>query len=350
MAPHLSSRSMRTTLIAGTLAVIALGGASAQNATVVAHAVGREGGEPLGFTTVSVPSHGIQRLTDESGTAVMRDLPPGEVRLRFRRIGFAPRDTVVTVAANETARIHVEMVRLAIRLPTVVVEGACTDRTPFEEKTPILAELFDQVRQNAERLVLLARERPFTIDASRERGPRGRGATPPTEAFARGPLPNEPYVPGRVHRRTGNTGVVKLPELADIADTAFTNNHCFWYAGQTRFGADSVIQVDFEPVPWLAKDVDLEGSVYLRVDGYRLVGMVTRLNRMPREFPNLVAYATRAHFDELVSGIPILAEWELTNTFRGSREPTVVETGRVTGVRWLEPPGRDTVRPPPRNN
>ena len=330
--------NVRTGFFASALAMSALNAAHAQNATVVARAVERDGGEPLGFTAVSVPTQGIQRLTNESGTILLRDLPPGEIGLRFRRIGFSPKDTVVIVAANDTARIRVEMARLAIPLPAVLVDGTCTDRTPFEERTPILAELFDQVKQNAERLVLLAKERPFTIQASHESGPRRRGAVPPTQAFSRGPLPDEPYVPGRVHRRMGNVGIVKLPELADVADTAFTNNHCFWYAGQTRFGADSVIRVDFEPVPWVAKGIDLEGSLYLRVDGYRLVGMVTRLNRTPREFPNLVAYATRARFNELVSGVPILAEWELTNTFRGSREPTVVETGRVTGVRWRDGP------------
>jgi hypothetical protein len=107
-----------------------------------------------------------------------------------------------------------------------------------------------------------------------------------------------------------------------------------------------VIRVDFEPVPWLANDVDLEGSIYLRVDDYRLVGMVTRLNRIPREFRNLSGYATRARFDELVSGVPVLAGWELTNTFRGAREPTVVERGRVLGVRWLDSTSapRDTLR------
>lgn len=346
-----TARAMRIALLAAILAVSVVRGAHAQNATVVARTVERDGGEPLGFTAVSVPTQGIERLTNEGGTIVLRDLPPGEIGLRFRRIGFAPTDTVVTVAANDTARIRVEMVRLALQLPAVVVDGRCTDRTPFEEKPTILAELFDQVRQNAERLVLLARERPFTIQWSEERGPRGGGRpTPATQVSSRGPLPDEPYVPGRVHRRVGKVGFVKLPELADIADTAFTNNHCFWYAGQTWFGADSVIQVDFEPVPWLANDVDLEGSVYLRVDGYRLVGMVTRLNRMPRDAPNLVAYGTRARFNELVSGIPILAEVELTNTFRGSREPTVVSTSRATGVRWLEPSKRDTVRPPQRTH
>lgn len=72
-----------------------------------------------------------------------------------------------------------------------------------------------------------------------------------------------------------------------------------------------MIRVDFEPVPSLAKGVDFEGSVYLRVDGYRLVGIVMRLNRMPPEFRNLVGFATRARVDELVPGIPVLAEWEI---------------------------------------
>jgi hypothetical protein len=31
---------------------------------------------------------------------VLTNLPPGEVRLRFRRIGYAPKDTAFTLAAN----------------------------------------------------------------------------------------------------------------------------------------------------------------------------------------------------------------------------------------------------------
>ena len=157
-----------------------------------------------------------------------------------------------------------------------------------------------------------------------------------TDTLVRTPLAVFPYVPKAIYRRFGNVWGVSLPELADVADTSFTNNHCFWYAGQERFASDSVIRVDFEPVPWLAKEVDLEGSLYLRVNGYQLVGMVTRLNRMPREFRRLDGYATRARFDELVPGVPVLAEWELTNTFRGARVPTVVETGRTMRIIWLD--------------
>src|SRR5688500_16233810 len=100
---------MRTGFFASALAMSVLSGAHAQNATVVARTVERRGGEPLGFTAVSVPTQGIQRLTTESGTIVLRDLTPGEIVLRFRRIGFAPTETVVTVAANDTAQIRVEM-------------------------------------------------------------------------------------------------------------------------------------------------------------------------------------------------------------------------------------------------
>jgi hypothetical protein len=343
---------VRPAFVAIACASTALSAARAQTAAVAGQVVAREAGEPLGFATASAPAHGVQRLASEAGTFTLPALPPGAVRLRFSRIGFAPKDTTLTLAAGGIARLRVELTRLALRLPTVAVNGACTDRTPFQERPADLAALFDQVRENAERMRLLTRERPFVFEATRVRGNRGDGDVPRTalvtDTVVRGPLPTNPYVPRRIYGRVGGVWGVKLPELADVADTAFTNNHCLWYAGQERFGADSAIRVDFEPVPWLAKAVDFEGSIYLRADGYQLVGMVTRLNRIPAEFRGLRGYATRARFAELVSGVPTLAEWELTNTFRGARGPTVVETGRVTGVRWLDSPEarRDTIGPP----
>jgi hypothetical protein len=88
----------------------------------------------------------------------------------------------------------------------------------------------------------------------------------------------------------------------------------------------------------------------VRVDGYQLVGMHTRLNRMPKEWDrNVVGYGRRARFQELVSGVPVLAEFEVTNTFRGSAIPVVNRRSRMIGVRWLAPPtARDTLRRPSR--
>jgi hypothetical protein len=333
---------MRIGFFAGLLVMSVLGEAHAQ-ATVFVRVVERDGRESPGFIAVSVPAQGIQRLTNESGTIVLRDLQPGRIALRFRRIGFAAKDTVITVGANDTARISVEMERIAIQLPTVLVNGTCTDRTPFEHRGPILSELLDQMKQNAERFVLLAKERPFTIQVAEERGPRGRGVAPQSLAYSRGPLPDQRYVPKRVLQFRNNVGYVTLPELADLADTAFTNNHCFTYAGKAPFGADSVLRIDFEPVPWLAKEVDLAGSLYLRADDYRLVEIVTHVTGMPRNV-GPAAHGALARFRELVSGIPILTQSETTNTFRGSREPVVVSTVRVTGVTWLVPTKRDSLR------
>jgi hypothetical protein len=322
--------------------------ARAQHATIIGRVVARESGEPVANASVSVLPDGVQRLGGENGAFTLRGLPPGEVQVRFRRIGFAPKDTALVVGANDTVRVTVTMSRLALVLPAVVVHGGCTDRTPFEDRPPVLAALFDQVIQNAERLRLLARERPFTIEMSETRGIPGRTQLI-TDTVVRGPLPQEPYKPRHILRDfqgRRNGSVVSL-ELTAIADTAFTNNHCLRYAGQERFGADSVIRVDFEPVPWLAREPDFEGSIFVRIDGYQLVGMETRLSRMPREWDrSVVGSSRRARFQEVVSGVPVLAEFESTNTFRGSVVPVINRTGRMIGVKWLAPPAtaRDTVR------
>ena len=61
-----------------------------------------------------------------------------------------------------------------------------------------------------------------------------------------------------MHRGDGDDAgrwMIAIPELPDFADTAFANNHCFRYAGQGRVDNDSVIRVEYEPVPWLDKEV-----------------------------------------------------------------------------------------------
>lgn len=94
-----------------------------------------------------------------------------------------------------------------------------------------------------------------------------------------------------------------LPELPDIADSAFTNNHCFRYAGQTRFESDSVIKVEFEPAQ------------------FRRSG--------------LQEYTVRARFSEIETGVPVLDQWELLNRFR-SPKLNFVEIGQVFNIQWTD--------------
>ncbi len=328
---------MRRSLATVALGLLALHTAGAQDGTILGHVVQKEGGAPLGYAAISVSPEGTQLYSSESGRFVLRAVSPGEVRVRIRRIGFAPIDTSLRVPAGDTARVRFEMSRLVIRLTEVVVNRACTDHTPREEKPEILAQLLDQVQQTAERARILTGQRRFVMRAVRESGFRAPGRKTRTDTVTRGPFPHDPYVPGRVLRRERGIDVVKLPELIDLADTTFTNNHCLWYAGQERFDSDSVIRVDFAPVPWLAKDVDLEGSLYVRVAGYQLVALVTRLNKIPEGLGALHEYSVRARFKDDADGVPVLAEWELVNTFLNGSAPWV-ETGRVTSVVWLDPP------------
>lgn len=334
---------MRSLLPAFLLATIAAP-LAAQGGTVRGAVTHRDLGQPLGYTTVVIPGLGRQQLTDENGGFVLRHLPPGELRLVFKRIAFVPWDTTIVVTAGATAELRVRMSRLALRLPSLVVEGRCTDTSPREEESEVMRQLFDQVNQNAARVRLMAEARPFVIDVMRTRGQRfpGGGFLPSgIEPVTRSPMPEHRYAPKQVIRRgTGkeaNEWHVLVPELPDFADTTFTNNHCFHYAGQTRFFGDSVIRVDYEPVPWLARETDIVGSMYLTVDGYRLVGTVTKLNRIPGQFrrSGLREFVVTARFAELVPGIPVLFHWELVNRFR-PRDPERIETGEVTGIRWRD--------------
>jgi hypothetical protein len=331
-------RSILGLLVFATISPVA---AHAQNAVVRGQVLQRDG-QPLPYATVTLLSQGTQHLTSDAGAFVLIDLPPGEVRLRFKRIGFAPKDTVVVVAPGATARIRVEMARLAIRLPEVVVSGRCTNETPFETRSPMLAELFDQVSQNAERMTLLATAKPFvmrTASVGGVRDPRKPFVPMRVDTTERGPLPVVRYEPKRVARRgTGSfagSWMIHVPELPDFADTAFTNNHCFRYAGQTRFEMDSVIAVEFEPVPWLDREVDIMGTIYLRVDDYQLVALEARTNRMPANSRHIADYTHRTRFKEVVPGIRVMFEWELMNVFRNG-SPPFVYSGKVFEIRWTD--------------
>jgi hypothetical protein len=335
--------AMRVSIVV-TAAVMSASSVVAQSATVSGEILLKETGQQLGFTTVSVLSQGTQLLTNESGKFLLLNLPPGEVRLRFKRIGFSPKDTTVTVAANDTARVRIEMTRLVIQLPTMVVSGKCTNESPRGPKTVVLAELFDQINQNAERIPLLASAKPFYLDVFRVRGIRGdKDKVVPVriDTVRRRPIPPNPYRPKQVIQRgegaDADGWVLALPELPDFADTAFTNNHCFHYMGQTRYQGDSVIQVDYEPVPWLEKEVDIKGSMYLKVDGYQLVATVTKLNRIPPAIrrSGLDAVTVRARFSEIVTGVPVLDEWEMNSQYRYPARDRV-ELGQVFALRWAD--------------
>ena len=325
---------MRSVLLIACAATAATAQGSISGEVVVA-------GQPLPYATVAVVSQGRQLLTNERGWFRITNLPAREVRLRFKRIGFVPKDTTLTVA--DSARIRIEMTRLVIQLPEMVVSGKCTNETPGEPVPGFLAQLIDQVVQNSERMALLTAQKPFQMRIEAVEGLADwSNVIKPirVDTAVRSPFAEYPYKPRKVmfqltkgpHK--GAWGIV-LPELSDIADTAFTNNHCFRYAGRAVVGGDSVIQVEFEPVPWLDREYDLNGTLYLRVDDYQIVGSFTRLNHLSPQATRagLAEYFVEARFKEIVPGVPILDWMQLTNRWK-TNKPGVSVRSRVIGIDW----------------
>ena len=323
--------------------LLPVGGLTAQAAVVAGQVFVSDAGQPLPYATVAVASQGRQLLASETGRFQLA-VPAGEVRLRFKRIGFAPKDTVFIVAAGDTARLRIEMTTLVIQLPEMLVSGKCTNETPREPVPGFLSQLLDQVMLNSQTMALLIAEKPFQYRTEHTNGyldRRDNFSVSRVDTILRtNPLPDTPYKPREVLFRitkgpyAGAWGVRNL-ELADIADTAFTNNHCFRYAGRAKVGSDSVVQVEFVPVPWLDQEIDLNGTLYLKVDGYQIVGSFTRTNRITTgmDRAGLEEYFVESRFKEVVPGVPIIDTWALTNRFRGNR-PRFVQRGRVIGIDW----------------
>lgn len=316
-------------------------------AVVIGQVKVKETGQPLGYSVISLPESGRQLFTSERGTFTLWNLRAGALRIRFKHIGYSPRDTVITLRDNDTLRVEMALSLLAIQLPTVHVSGTCGTKQADEATAGILTELFDQVQQNADRYRLLADSNPFKLVFHRVRGYRfGNDKIQATavDSVTRAARPESPYRPRHVIQigdapDGSHTYELAPPEIADFADTAFINNHCFTYAGQTLLDGDSLIAVEFEPVPSLKKEIDFRGTMYVRSVGYQLVRSEMELNNVPDGLRKTGALAVTisTRFTEVVPGIPMVDRLQ-ANTRRWRGQPAYVELLQVIDIKWLKGP------------
>lgn len=323
-------------------------GTALGTAVVVGQTTVKGSGEPLGYSVVVMPSLNRQLFTNDRGGFTLWNLSAGPLRIRFKHIGYAPRDTVVTLRDTDTLRIEIALAKLAIQLPAVHISGACGDKHPDERSAAILKDLFDQVQQNADRYRLLADSNPFSLTMYHLRGTRNGNAkihATEIDTLTRGPFPFAPYIPRHlIHTEADSFGgppnhYLAPPELADFADTAFVNNHCFTYAGQRMVDGDSVIAVDYEPVPSLKDEVDFRGTMYLRVQDYQLIRAEMELTRVPSELRSsgMTAMRITTRFTEVLPGIAIIQQVEGSTQLRGGSWH-LVEIAQVLDMKWVKGP------------
>src|SRR5688500_7240324 len=106
------------------LAVVVVPGGSAAQATTssLSGIVVNEAGEPVADVALSIGQSGASASTDAAGRFEFAAVPWGQVRLRARALGFAPKDTVLNLESGLAYTVRLQLVKFVPQLDTVQVQ------------------------------------------------------------------------------------------------------------------------------------------------------------------------------------------------------------------------------------
>ncbi len=284
--------------------------------------VGRDDEQPVPYGTVSVVGTEVARFTDAEGRFRLVRVPPGTYTLRARQIGYAPKDTTITIGpAQGEMALTVRMVRLPPLLTQVEVEGhrpgeCVAVGIPDSAADPQLAAIFARVWENVDRYRILWDEYPYHYSRDRSmvmKADQGRDSTWGFESGTYETTRQRPYQVGAVmQNEVDSAGRVRLkmfiPTFRDLADTSFLVTHCFTYGGREHLDSRSsagVLRVDFRPATAI-QSADVSGSLYFDADRLVVRRAVFRLTK-PQAF-GLIGITVTASYRELVPLVPVLDE------------------------------------------
>ena len=290
---------------------------------------------PLPYSTVVLQPRVVGRFADDSGRFAFPQLAAGSYRLIVRAIGYLPFDTMITVAAKPI-ELHVRLPPLAVELPpvTVVATRACLrPGPPARDSEPELAQIFDQLRENAARFRLLSDAYPFKYWVERQiwEDPPARGAPMELDtielrsdvrlAYQPGGLIISQRGPGARWERT-----LRLPTVIDLADSVFHKAHCFKLAGVDSLFGKLHWRVDFLAAERV-RSPDVAGSAWLDSETFQLRQLIFRLTRAERAATSLRALEATVTFGELVRSLTVPVQIAAKSEARTRRRP-------VTGHEW----------------
>lgn len=337
---------MRTFVCAAVLGLISAGSLTAQEATVYGTVRTSEAALALSYAVVMIPALRREQFTNDRGAYTLREMPVGPVTLRFRHVGFAPRDTQIVVRAGDTLRVDMTLTRLVIKLDAMRITAGCGAAEDSAMAGP-LAELFEQIRENALQYRLLVESHPFVkrmrvrtvsrrTDGTETLGaPRMQEFEATAEAF---------YRPGKLFRSQRGTQRLFLPELPEFADPVFIANHCFAFAGEVVADSVRYINIRVGAISRL-KDPDIEGTITLRADGYGLAAMDLQTTGVPKSLANdSRSFRVVTRFSDIVPGVAVVSFVESfiePGPAMAKESPNLASRGEIQmleGVRWKKGP------------
>ena len=290
---------------------------------------------PLPYSTIVLQPGVVGRFANDSGFFSFPRLEAGTYRMVVRAIGYLPFDTMITVAAAPI-ELRVRLPPLAVELPpvTVVATRACfRPGPPARDSEPELAQIFDQLRENAERFRLLSDAYPFKYWVERQvwEDPPAPGATGELDTIELRSDVRIPYRPGGlIVSQAGPRGrrerTLRLPTAIDLADPVFHKAHCFTFAGVDSLFGRSHWRVEFLAADRL-RTPDMAGSAWLDSETYQLRQLIFRLTRAERAATSLRTLEATVAFGELFPSLTVPVQIAAKSETRSRRRA-------VTGHEW----------------
>jgi hypothetical protein len=348
------SRSSPSALIA--LLVAAAAPARAQQHGEVRGMVRTAIGDPVPYAVVSLSPGFTQRFTNDSGDFHFFGVRPGRYRLLARQIGYQPESTTVVVVADSVTDVTVSLEHLTVELSEInVVEEKVPPLTPWRCSDPgppdptrdqALGEVFEQLRQNAERYWLLADSYPVLYRMVRRTGYVDRAGravlTSGADTVSLRTDSRWHYAPGHLVAEfrgpSGGTELqANLPTLPDLADTAFQRTHCFRLAGVDTLEGGRYLRVDFRAADRLLEP-DADGAVYLDTATYVIRYATVRLTHPERVTTGLAGLTATERFREIASALVIVDSISSDQEgYEGLTRRTRVEEQRLLDLFFLRP-------------
>jgi hypothetical protein len=334
--------------------------ASAQHApgkSVVGIVIARGSGEPLAHSIVALPALGRERFATDSGVFSFAELPSGPMALRVRRLGYVMQDTIVTIGAQSSDTIRIELTRVALQLGGITVSAPppCVNPGPVSARADAtLSVILNQVRLNAEQYRMLTEQYPFdyTMDIIRSSRLKTDGQTriDSRRSFRyQAAKANWKYRPGRVVTRRGVDYMLHIPTLVDFADKDFLAHHCFHFAGNARVEDEDLIRVDVVASERI-RDPDVNGTIYLDARTFQVRRTVFRLSRVTKQIRPTTDFEITTDFREILPSIPLISTVQSVERLDPDTEiafDVAWETQKLAGFEFLKgKPGEDVRKKP----
>ena len=309
---------------------------------------------PLSYAVISIPELSVERFTSALGQFTLGALRTGTHAITIRRIGFTPWRGTVSIVADSTSTLNVQLEQLPQRLAAVAVRALASCKNPGRPDPVLQSEtssLVAQLRENADRYRLLAEQYPFSYSQTRALGEL-RESTFTLQRVDTVIVQSNmrvAYRPGNLVTRStskerGEEYTMAIPTLIELTDDLFIRTHCFGYGGAIRVGSETWVRVNMRAADKL-KTPDVHGAFFLDSATSQLRRMdldMSRPDLLPPQLQRVEAVHVVTSFRDIADGLSVIeavcALNQMHTPLGADLVPAPAELQQLLGYRFQTPP------------